>query len=59
MYRLHYALMAVIRYLAVRVLPVREGMYQYPENVGYASWIEWRGYCLAFRRNDGSVQYYW
>lgn len=56
---LHLTLMAVIRFAAVNLLPTTEGKYQHPDSVGYRSWIEFGGKCLAFRRLDGSVQYKW
>lgn len=57
----HYPLMACIRWLAVRILPTVEWEYSHPPEMvaGYRGGINFGENVLAFRREDGSIQYKW
>lgn len=57
---IHYPLMAVIRWFAVRILPTNEWHYDNPEDVaGYRGGVNFGEKVLAFRRGDGTLQYKW
>lgn len=59
--RMFYGTKAVLRMILYVLLSklVKEGNYAKPENVGYKSWLDLRGKTLAFRKLDGSLQFYW
>lgn len=61
MYMLIARLKAIFRWLAFQIGKPTYSAYSYAarKTSGYAGSYGWRGRCVAFRRDDGSVQFVW
>lgn len=51
---------AAFRWLAYRYGTTEYGAYSDGSDIpGYAGSYTWRGHCVAFRRDDGRIQFAW